>query len=80
MELKEIDEYAENALEGYVGVNPEHTKKEAFIHGFKAGYLTASRYERVNIIKELKEMFSNSSICDGVRMLNEMEDELKGGN
>ena len=58
-------EYVENAYEGYIEVNPDAVRKDAFVAGYKLAYV------------EIRNKFANSSIVDGVQYLNDKTKEMK---
>lgn len=51
--------FVENAYDGYMSCNQDSTRKDAFIAGYKVCLL------------DMKRVFAESSICDGVKYVND---------
>ena len=56
--------FVENAFDGFIGVNPDTKKKDAFIAGYKVALL------------DIKRVFGDKSIFDGVKYVNETLEKL----
>ena len=59
------DMFVENAYDGYMGCNQDATRKDAFIAGYKVCLL------------DIKRVFSEHSIVNGIEYVNETIKKLK---